>query len=76
MHLSPIWEFEIVVHIYGGTGEMAYMSDSHIKSNQVKLPPDTYLADAFDKTGQGNIIWQCSSNSNLLYQMKENNYVQ
>lgn len=35
---------------------MAYMSDSHIKSNQAKLSPDTDLANAFDEIGQRNII--------------------
>lgn len=72
--MSDIWEFGMVVLTYGGTGEVAYMSDSHIKSNQGKLSPDTHLADAFDKIGQTNIIWQCSSNLNRFYQIKENNY--
>lgn len=56
MHLSAIWEFGMVLHTYGGTAEMAYMSDSHIKSNQAKLSPDTDLANAFDEIGQRNII--------------------
>lgn len=66
----------MVMHTYGYSGEMAYKSDSYIKSKQAKLLPDTDLAYAFDKIGQRNIIWQCSSNLNLLYQIKENNYVQ
>lgn len=66
----------MVLHTYGGTAEMAYMSDSHIKSNQAKLSPDTDLANAFDEIGHRNIIWQCSSNLNLFYQINENKYVQ
>lgn len=66
----------MVLHTYKCTGEMAYMSDSYIKSKQAKLSPDTDLANAFDKIGQRNIIWQCSSNLNLFYHIKENNYVQ
>lgn len=56
MHLSAIWDFGTVFLTYGDAGEMAYMSDSHIKSNQAKLSPDTYLANVFDKIGQRNII--------------------
>lgn len=55
---------------------MAYMSDSYSKSKQAKLPSDTDLANVFDKVGQRNIIWKCSSNLNLFYQIKESNSVQ
>lgn len=55
---------------------MAYMSDSYSKSKQAKLPSDTDLANVFDKVGQRNIIWECSSNLNLFYQIKESNSVQ
>ena len=51
MHLTAIWEFEMVLHTYKCTGEMSYMSDSYIKSNQAKLSPGTDLANVFDKTG-------------------------
>lgn len=76
VHLTAIRKFGMVLHTYGCTGEMAYMPDSYIKSKQAKLSPDTDLANAFDKIGQRNIIWQCSSNLNLFYQIKKNNYVQ
>lgn len=55
---------------------MAYMSDSYTKSKQAKLLSDTDLANVFDKVGQWNIIWQCRSNLNLFYQIKETNSVQ
>lgn len=45
----------MVLHAYGCTGEMAYMSDSYIKCKQAKLSPDTDLANAFDKIGHRNI---------------------